>query len=91
VSVTVARRELTLQDRCDSCGAAAKIIATFLNGELLFCGHHARKAGSACPRAGTFAPGSAPRGKTDQEEQEAEELYRASCRDRHPVQAAQTH
>ncbi len=44
--VTVARRELTLQDRCDSCGAAAKIIATFLNGELLFCGHHARKAGS---------------------------------------------
>ena len=35
-------RELTLQDRCDSCGAAAKVIATFLNGELLFCGHHAR-------------------------------------------------
>ena len=36
-------RELTLQDRCDACGAAAKVIATFLNGELLFCGHHARK------------------------------------------------
>lgn len=35
-------RELTLQDRCDSCSAAAKVIATFLNGELLFCGHHAR-------------------------------------------------
>jgi len=36
-------RELTLEDRCDSCSAAAKVIATFLNGELLFCGHHARK------------------------------------------------
>lgn len=35
-------RELTLVDRCDSCGAAAKVIATFLNGELMFCGHHAR-------------------------------------------------
>jgi hypothetical protein len=39
-------RELTLQDRCDACGAAAKVIATFLNGELLFCGHHARKMNS---------------------------------------------
>jgi len=36
-------RELTLEDRCDSCSAAAKVIATLLNGELLFCGHHARK------------------------------------------------
>jgi hypothetical protein len=36
-------RELTLEDRCDACSAAAKVIATFLNGELLFCGHHARK------------------------------------------------
>ena len=35
-------RELTAQDRCDKCGAAAKVVATFLNGELLFCGHHAR-------------------------------------------------
>jgi hypothetical protein len=35
-------RELTLQDRCDSCGAAAKVVATLLNGELLFCGHHGR-------------------------------------------------
>lgn len=34
-------RELTLQDRCDSCGAAAKVIAAFLHGELMFCGHHA--------------------------------------------------
>jgi hypothetical protein len=36
-------RELTLQDRCDACSAAAKVIATFLNGELLFCGHHAKE------------------------------------------------
>jgi hypothetical protein len=42
----ITHRELTLQDRCDSCGAAARVIATFLHGELLFCGHHARKAGS---------------------------------------------
>ena len=39
-------RVLTLQDRCDYCGAAAKFVATFLHGELLFCGHHARKAGT---------------------------------------------
>lgn len=43
---SVHARELTLADRCDACGAAAKVIATFLNGELLFCGHHARKAGT---------------------------------------------
>lgn len=40
---SVQPRELTLDDRCDACGAAAKVVATFLNGELLFCGHHARK------------------------------------------------
>lgn len=36
-------RELTAQDRCDACSAAAIMTATFLNGELMFCGHHARK------------------------------------------------
>jgi len=36
------RRKLTLNDRCDSCSAAALVVATFLNGELMFCGHHAR-------------------------------------------------
>jgi hypothetical protein len=35
-------RALTAQDRCDACSAAAKVVATFLNGELMFCGHHAR-------------------------------------------------
>ena len=36
------QRELTANDRCDSCSAQAKVVATFLNGELMFCGHHAR-------------------------------------------------
>jgi len=45
MQTVTAARELTLQDRCDSCGAAAKVVATFLNGELLFCGHHVREVG----------------------------------------------
>lgn len=36
-------RELTALDRCDSCSAAAKVVFTFLNGELMFCGHHAKE------------------------------------------------
>lgn len=36
-------RVLTALDRCDVCSAAAQVVATFLNGELMFCGHHARK------------------------------------------------
>jgi hypothetical protein len=33
-----------LPDRCDSCGAAAKLRATFVgSGELAFCGHHANR------------------------------------------------
>lgn len=43
MNATAEVRELTALDRCDSCSAAAKVVATFLNGELLFCGHHARK------------------------------------------------
>ena len=34
---------LTVADRCDRCGAAAKARAVLPSGsELLFCGHHAR-------------------------------------------------
>lgn len=34
---------LTALDRCDRCGAAAKLRAVLPSGgELLFCGHHAR-------------------------------------------------
>jgi hypothetical protein len=32
----------TLADRCDCCGAQAFIRATFVAGDLLFCGHHGR-------------------------------------------------
>jgi len=46
MTTAVKDRELNLQDRCDSCGAAAKVVATFGTGELLFCGHHAKEAGS---------------------------------------------
>jgi hypothetical protein len=42
-AVPTAERELTLNDRCDSCSAAAMVVATLLNGELMFCGHHAKK------------------------------------------------
>lgn len=41
-STVETQRELTANDRCDSCTAQAKVVATFLNGELMFCGHHAR-------------------------------------------------
>ncbi|MBN9100230.1 MULTISPECIES: hypothetical protein [unclassified Pseudonocardia] len=34
---------MTLADRCDRCGAAAKVRAVLpKGGELLFCGHHAK-------------------------------------------------
>lgn len=37
--------ELTAHDRCDRCSARAMVRATFLTGELYFCGHHARESG----------------------------------------------
>lgn len=41
---TLTRPELTAADRCDRCGAAAKLRAVLPSGgELLFCGHHARE------------------------------------------------
>lgn len=43
MEIVTVDRELTAHDRCDSCSAAAKVVATLLNGELMFCGHHARK------------------------------------------------
>jgi hypothetical protein len=40
---TLSRPALTSADRCDRCGAAAKVRAVLQSGgELLFCGHHAR-------------------------------------------------
>jgi hypothetical protein len=40
---STAVRELTLNDRCDACSAASNVIATFLIGDLIFCGHHAKE------------------------------------------------
>jgi hypothetical protein len=37
---------MNANDRCDRCTAAAKVRATLLNGELLFCGHHAKEYSS---------------------------------------------
>lgn len=36
------RPALLALDRCDVCQAAAMVVATFINGELMFCGHHAK-------------------------------------------------
>lgn len=38
----IAERVLTTADRCDSCTAGGRVVFTLLNGELMFCGHHAR-------------------------------------------------
>ena len=37
--------ELTANDRCDRCSARAMVRATLKNGELYFCGHHAKETG----------------------------------------------
>lgn len=34
---------MNANDRCDRCSAAAKVEFTLLNGNLLFCGHHAKE------------------------------------------------
>ena len=38
----LAPHDLTTADRCDRCGAQAFFRAVLANGELLFCGHHAK-------------------------------------------------
>ena len=44
--VTVA----SLAERCDRCGAAAKLeVVLAAGGELAFCGHHANKHGGSSP------------------------------------------
>jgi hypothetical protein len=44
MTTALTRPELTAADRCDRCGAAAKVRAILPSGgELLFCGHHARE------------------------------------------------
>lgn len=41
------QRVCTALDRCDSCGAGARVIVTFINGDLMFCGHHATEMSRA--------------------------------------------
>lgn len=44
MNATLTSPELTKADRCDRCGAAARVRATLPSGaELLFCQHHANK------------------------------------------------
>jgi hypothetical protein len=45
MTTAVSQDELTAEDRCDRCSARALLRATFLHGDLLFCGHHARETG----------------------------------------------
>jgi hypothetical protein len=44
-----------LSERCDSCGAAAKLEVTLPTGTLAFCGHHANKNGAELARLATVA------------------------------------
>ena len=39
-------KKINISDRCDKCGAQAMVRATLANGELYFCGHHAREIGT---------------------------------------------
>lgn len=44
MNATLTSPELTRADRCDRCGAAARVRATLPSGaELLFCQHHANE------------------------------------------------
>lgn len=43
-TTTLTTSKLTAADRCDRCGAAARVRAHLpVGGELLFCQHHANK------------------------------------------------
>lgn len=46
MTLTDTRKPISISDRCDQCGARALVRATFASGELHFCGHHAREAGT---------------------------------------------
>ncbi len=42
-TTTMERAPLSIADRCDRCGAQAFMRALFVNGDLMFCGHHGRE------------------------------------------------
>ncbi|GAA0907583.1 DUF7455 domain-containing protein [Pseudonocardia zijingensis] len=60
MSTDTLTRVLTRHDRCDGCGAAARVAVLLpTGGELLFCGHHARKHAPRLRELGAeFSPGS---------------------------------
>lgn len=39
-------RPIDVHERCDRCGAQARVRAILTTGELYFCGHHARATGN---------------------------------------------
>jgi hypothetical protein len=45
-SLTSVIQAFSALDRCDRCPARALVRAQFLNGDLLFCGHHAKELGN---------------------------------------------
>jgi hypothetical protein len=44
----------TAADRCDRCGAQAHLLASMINGILLFCRHHGHKYEKALLDQGAF-------------------------------------
>jgi hypothetical protein len=51
---------LTALDRCDRCGAQALVRAVLPSGDLLFCGHHARKHSEALARVAVSVDTATP-------------------------------
>lgn len=47
MTTAIVSKTLTNADRCDRCGAQAFIKATYITGDLLFCGHHGKAYMSA--------------------------------------------
>jgi hypothetical protein len=41
-SALINRNKLSAHDKCDRCGVQARVRASFLSGDLYFCGHHAK-------------------------------------------------
>ena len=50
--------ELNAQDRCDRCGAQARVRAVMAGGgSLLFCGHHGRVHAAALAKVSVLVEG----------------------------------
>ncbi len=75
-----------LTERCDRCGAAAKLTVAMAEGELAFCGHHANAHAGSITRIAArvrvladFAwAGGAPLSTVDSEPARAPRAYRNS-------------